>query len=77
MQTDLLSFTESVQELAKRSGIPLERNTRLTRSQNADEEKGLQCLREAASFYREKILGEEGKDASEYLQQRTVSGKMC
>ena len=77
MQIDRLSFTDAVQELAKRAGIPLERNTRLTRSQNADEEKGLQCLREAASFYREKILGEEGKDASEYLQQRKVSGKMC
>ena len=77
MQIDRLSFTDSVQELAKRAGIPLERNTRLTRNQNADEEMGLQCLREAASFYMEKIQGEEGKYASEYLQQRKVSGKMC
>ena len=77
MQIDRLSFTESVQELAKRAGIPLERNTRLTSNQNADEEMGLQCLREAASFYMEKIQGEEGKYASEYLQQRKVSGKMC
>ena len=77
MQIDRLSFTDSVQELAKRAGIPLERNTRLTRNQNASEEMGLQCLREAASFYMEKIQGEEGKSASVYLQQRKVSGKMC
>ena len=77
MQIDRLSFTDSVQELAKRAGIPLERNTRLTRNQNAAEEIGLQCLREAASFYMEKIQGEEGKYALEYLQQRKVSGKMC
>ena len=77
MQIDRLSFTESVQELAKRAGIPLERDTRLTRNQNADEEIGLQCLREAASFYMEKIQGEEGKYANEYLRQRKVSEKMC
>ena len=77
MPIDRLSYTESGKELAKRAGIPLERNTRLTRNQNADEEMGLQCLRETASFYMEKIQGEEGKDASVYLQKRKVSGKMC
>ena len=75
MQIDRLSFTDSVQELAKRAGIPLEKNTGLTRNQNADEEIGLQCLREAASFYMEKIQREEGKYAYEYLKQRKVSGK--
>ena len=77
MQIDRLSFTECIEELAKRAGIPLERNTKLTRNQNNDEEIGLQCLREATSFYMEKIQGKEGKDASEYLQQRKVSEKMC
>jgi len=77
MQIDRLSFTDSVQELAKRAGMPLERNTGITHNQTASEEIGLQCLREAASFYMEKIQGEEGKSASEYLQQRKVSGKMC
>jgi len=77
MQIDRLSFKESVEELAKRAGIPLERNTRLTRNRNPDEETGLQCLREAASFYVEKIQGEEGKYAYEYLQQRKVSEEMC
>jgi len=77
MQIDRLSFTDSVQELAKRAGIPLERNTRLSRIQNTDEEIGFQCLKEAASFYMERIQGKEGKYAIEYLQQRKVSGKMC
>ena len=77
MQIDRLSFKESVQELAKRAGIPLERNTILTHNKNADEEMGFQCLREATSFYMEKIQEEEGKCASEYLKQRKVSEKMC
>ena len=77
MQIDRLSFTDSVQELARRAGIPMERNIRHSRILNADEEIGFQCLRETASFYMEKIKGEEGKYASKYLQQRRVSEKMC
>ena len=77
MQIDRLSFTDSVQELARRDGIPLENNTRHSRILNADEEMGFQCLRETASFYMDKIKGEEGKYASEYLQQRRISGIMC
>ena len=77
MQIDRLSFTDSVQELANRAGITLEKNTRITRIQNSDEEIGLRCLREAACFYMEKIRNVEGKYASEYLQQRMVSEKMC
>jgi len=77
MQIDRLSFTDSVQELARRAGIPLERNTKHSRTLNANEEMGFKCLRETASFYMEKIKGEEGKNAAKYLQQRRVSGKMC
>ena len=77
MQIDRLSFTDSVQELARRAGIPLERNTSHSRILNAAEEMGFQCLRETASFYMEKIKGEEGNYASKYLQQRRVSEKMC
>ena len=77
MEIDRLSFTESVQELAKRAGIMIERNTILSSSQSADEEMGLKCLREAASFYMDKIEGKEGNYANEYLKQRKVSKKMC
>ena len=77
MQIDRLSFTDSVQELARRAGIPLEKNTRHSRILNADEEMGFQCLRETASFYMEKLKGEEGNYASKYLHQRKVSEKMC
>ena len=77
MQIDRISFTESIQELANRARIPLEKNIRLARSQNTDEELGFQCLREAASLYVENIRGSEGKSASEYLQHRMVSEKMC
>ena len=77
MEIDRLSFTESVQELAKRAGIPLERNTSLSIRQNTDEEMGLRCLREATSFYMEKIEGKEGNSAYEYLKKRKVSKKIC
>ena len=77
MQIDRLSFTESIQELSKRAGIPLERNNIFTRGESADNDVGLICLNEAASFYIETIQRSEGKYASEYLEQRKVSGKMC
>ncbi len=77
MQIDRLSFTDSIQELSKRAGIPLERNNISTRGENADNDLGLLCLNEAASFYIETIQRSEGKYASEYLEQRKVSGKMC
>ena len=77
MDIDRLSFTESVQELAKRAGIPIERNTIISSSQSVDEEMGLKCLREAASFYMDKIEGKEGNYVNEYLKQRKVSKNMC
>ena len=75
MKIEQLSFIDSISELAKRAGISLETKTRLVQSQNADEEIGFKCLREASFFYIEKIQGEEGIYASKYLQQRMVSEK--
>jgi DNA primase len=76
MQIDRLSFTETVEELAKRAGIPLEKNSAQTRRQSSEEEGGLRCLREAASFYRENLSGPVGKIAQKYLHQRQVSENM-
>ena len=75
-QYDRLSFSEAVEELAKRASIPLEIESGSSRRTNPDEDRGLRCLREAATFYRENLSAPEGASAIEYLRQRTVSENM-
>ena len=71
-QYDRLSFMEAVEELAKRASIPLEIVAGSSRPTNPDEDRGLRCLREAASFYRENLAAPEGASAMEYLRKRMV-----
>ncbi|GIT73895.1 MAG: hypothetical protein Ct9H300mP28_37090 [Pseudomonadota bacterium] len=75
MQIDRLSFTDSVQELAKRAGIPLEIDSRLTRNQKAAEEIGLQCLRKLHFFIGKKIQGEKGKSLPNICSRGKFRGK--
>lgn len=75
-QYDRLSFGEAVEELAKRASIPLEIESGSSRRTNPDEDRGLRCLREAATFYRENLSAPEGASAIEYLRQRTVPENM-
>jgi len=75
-QYDRLSFSEAVEELAKRASIPLEIESGSSRRTNPDEDRGLRCLREAATFYRENLSAPEGASAIEYLRQRTVPENM-
>ena len=75
-QYDRLSFSEAVEELAKRASIPLEVESGSSRRTNPDEDRGLRCLREAATFYRENLSAPEGASAIEYLRQRTVPENM-
>ena len=75
-QYDRLSFSEAVEELAKRASIPLEIESGNSRLKNLDEDRGLRCLREAASYYRNNLVSPEGATAMEYLRQRTVPENM-
>ena len=75
-QYDRLSFSEAVEELAKRASIPLEIESGNSRLNNLDEDRGLRCLREAASYYRNILVSPEGATAMEYLRQRTVPENM-
>ncbi len=76
MQYDRLSFSEAVEELAKRAGIPLEIQYGGPTSSNPEEDRGLHCLKEAAAFYSEKLSVPEGENAVKYLQQRKVPESM-
>jgi len=76
MQYDRLSFSEAVEDLAKRAGIPLEIQPGGPRSFNPEEDRGLHCLKEAAAFYSEKLSISEGENAVKYLQQRQVPESM-
>jgi DNA primase len=76
MQYDRLSFSEAVEELAKRAGIPLEIQSGGPRSSIPEEDRGLHCLKEAAAFYSEKLSVPEGENAVKYLQQRGVPESM-
>ena len=75
-QYDRLSFSEAVEELAKRASIPLEIISGSSRHTKPDEDRGLLCLREAVTFYRENLATQEGVSAIEYLRQRTVPENM-
>jgi len=76
IQYDRLSFSEAIEELSKRAGIPLEIESGSSRRANPDEDKGLRCLREAAAFYCEKLASPEGNFAVKYLGQRMVPENM-
>ncbi|MED5435955.1 MAG: DNA primase [SAR324 cluster bacterium] len=75
-QYDRLSFSEAIEELAKRASIPLQIESGSSRRTNPDEDRGLRCLREAATFYRENLSAPEGASAIEYLRQRTIPENM-
>ncbi|HIA57441.1 MAG TPA: DNA primase [Candidatus Lambdaproteobacteria bacterium] len=76
IQYDRLSFTEAIEELAKRANIPLEFESGSSRRKNPEEDSGLRCLREAATFYRKKLTSPAGESALRYLHQRSVPESM-
>ena len=76
MQFDRLSFAEAIEELANRASIPLEIQSGGQQLPNPDEDRGLRCLREAATFYREKLSVPEGENAVNYLHKRLVPESM-
>jgi DNA primase len=75
-QYDRLSFSEAVEELAKRASINLEIESGSSKRTNPDEDRGLRCLKEAASFYRLNLATSEGTSSMEYLRERMVPENM-
>ncbi len=76
MQFDRLSFTEAIEELANRASITMEIQSGGPRLPNPYEDRGLRCLKEAATFYREKLSVPEGENAVNYLHKRLVPESM-
>ena len=68
-----LSFQESVEELAKRANIPLEKDYKNFNNKNWKKDEGINCLEEATSFYRKKLSSQDGEFTAKYLLNRKVS----
>ena len=74
MQYDHLSFPESVERVAKRYGITIERNERAGASKDYGERENLYRVNEQAAANYQKMLfsNPEGRRAFEYLKARGV-----
>ncbi|MGK5092563.1 DNA primase [Deltaproteobacteria bacterium TL4] len=71
-----LSFVESVEELAKRAGIPLEEASNAPKA--IFQKPGFQCLKEAARFYHAYLMRQtQAEDAPGYLKKRNISPELC
>tara|TARA_Y100001970_G_C14230379_1_gene858247 strand:- start:531 stop:2300 length:1770 start_codon:yes stop_codon:yes gene_type:complete len=70
------SFTEAIKELAKRSNIPLEKNYIKYGNQNVLKDEGIDCLKEAELFYKEKLSTPAGEMTIKYLQKRNIPNSM-
>jgi len=74
MEYDRLEFLDAVEELAKRAGVEVPRETR-QHNQAHDSQDVFQILDEAARFYRRHLA--RHASAQEYLEQRGVSAEVC
>jgi DNA primase len=73
MQYDQLTFPESVERVAKRYGITIERSERSGASQESGEREKLYQINErVAANYHKILFSHEGKKALEYLKNRGV-----
>jgi len=74
MQYDHLSFPESVERVAKRYGITIERNERAGASKDYGERENLYRVNEqaAANYHKMLLSHPEGRRALEYLKARGV-----
>ena len=75
-QYNHLSFSEAVEDLANRAGIPIESEQNVNIQSNKDQDIALRYLKDATSFYRNNLNSPKGDLAKEYLKNRTISEKM-
>lgn len=76
MEAEKLSYVEAIKYLAQRAGMELPGNVddeQLRREHRLKERLYAAC-REAALFYHEKLMSEEGKEAQRYLIKRGIDG---
>ncbi len=77
MQMERLSFVEAVQLLAQRAGMTLPENTddAALQRERAYKERLYEACKQAARFYMQTFLGEEGLPGRQYLAQRGISAE--
>lgn len=75
MEMEKLPFAEAVRLLAQRAGmeLPEQSDDTRVRQERARRERLYAACKEAAKYYHEQLLGEDGKDARAYLGQRSLS----
>ena len=75
-QYSKLTFTEAIEQLARRANITLEVKSGNFKKRSLDEDNGFICLKEASSFYRKKLFDKDGENTIKYLHQRMVPEEM-
>ncbi|MGS2742810.1 DNA primase [Halomonas sp. LS-001] len=76
MEYDKLPFPEAVEQLAGRLGLEVPRegaDDPRAREREKKRDQGVNLLELAASFYRERIVMQEGQAAQQYLNERGLS----
>ena len=77
MEVENLSFPEAVEFLAKRAGMEVPQDEHRDRSAERQRKRLLQLNKEAARWYYEVLLSEEGKAVRDYLEKRRISKKVA
>ena len=77
MEVENLSFPEAVEFLAKRAGMEVPQSDRRDESAERQRKRLLQLNKEAARWYYEVLLSEEGKAVRDYLEKRRISRKVA
>ncbi|MBR5572429.1 MAG: DNA primase [Oscillospiraceae bacterium] len=77
MEVENLSFPEAVEFLAKRAGMEVPQSDRRDESAERQRKRLLQLNKEAARWYYEILLSDEGKAVREYLDKRRISRKVA
>ena len=77
MEIENLSFPEAVEFLAKRSGMELPQSDRRDESAERQRKRLLQLNKEAARWYYEVLVSDEGQAVREYLDKRRISKKVA
>lgn len=75
METDGLSFRESVERLAAEAGLPLPRVSPGDIKKDQEREKLYKIMELAASWFQARLYSEQGKNALAYLKNRGLKEK--
>ena len=77
MEVENLSFPEAVEFLAKRAGMEVPQRENRDDSAERQRKRLLQLNKEAARWYYDILLSDEGKAVREYLDKRRISKKVA